>query len=163
MPTTLISRNAEQLNKIPTLLCSWHVQQGMMPLVLCPNSQNCWFLGKNRFNFVSPAWKFDNPYYHTSQRWFWLTPQVTSKKPSPVSHKIAQPSCFYLPESCFRIAILKVTQINYVSRMNITLEQIWILTGCVKRQNIAGHLFDQLLKLHYSLDAYPEIQILNWL
>ena len=36
MPTTLISRNTEKLNNIPTLLCSWHVQQGMAPLVLCP-------------------------------------------------------------------------------------------------------------------------------
>ena len=25
----------------------------------------CWFLGKNLSNFVSFAWKLDNPYYHT--------------------------------------------------------------------------------------------------
>ena len=37
------------------------------------NSQNsmiyfgylCWFLGKNLSNFVPPAWKLNNPYYHT--------------------------------------------------------------------------------------------------
>ena len=31
----------------------------------------CWFLGKNLSNFVSPAWKIDNPYYHTVKiiRW----------------------------------------------------------------------------------------------
>ena len=34
------SRNPEQLNNIPTLLCSWHVQQGMAPLVLCPYGFN---------------------------------------------------------------------------------------------------------------------------
>ena len=26
----------------------------------------CWFLGKNLSNFVPPAWKLDNSYYHTS-------------------------------------------------------------------------------------------------
>ena len=26
----------------------------------------CWFLGKNIFNFVYPAWKLDNLYCHTS-------------------------------------------------------------------------------------------------
>ena len=25
----------------------------------------CWFLGKNIFNFVPPAWKLHNPYCHT--------------------------------------------------------------------------------------------------
>ena len=25
----------------------------------------CWFLGKNLSNFVPPAWKLNNPYYHT--------------------------------------------------------------------------------------------------
>ena len=24
----------------------------------------CWFIGKNLSNFVPPAWKLDNPYYH---------------------------------------------------------------------------------------------------
>ena len=27
----------------------------------------CWFLGKNLTNFVSPSWKLDSPYYHTTQ------------------------------------------------------------------------------------------------
>ena len=36
MPTTLISRKVVQLFSIPTLQHSWHVQQGMAPLVLCP-------------------------------------------------------------------------------------------------------------------------------
>ena len=27
----------------------------------------CWFLGKNLSNFVPPAWKLDNPYYHTEE------------------------------------------------------------------------------------------------
>ena len=26
----------------------------------------CWFLCKNLSNFVPPAWKLDNPYYHTT-------------------------------------------------------------------------------------------------
>ena len=35
LPTKYQSRNAEQLNNIPTLVCSWQVQQGMAPLMLC--------------------------------------------------------------------------------------------------------------------------------
>ena len=28
----------------------------------------CWFLGKNLSNFVPPAWKLNNPYYHTQDK-----------------------------------------------------------------------------------------------
>ena len=28
----------------------------------------CWFLGKNISNFVPPAWKLNNPYYHNLLR-----------------------------------------------------------------------------------------------
>ena len=40
MPTTLKSRNAEQLNKISILLCSWYVQQGMALIMLSPYNHN---------------------------------------------------------------------------------------------------------------------------
>ena len=36
LPTTLIIRNVVQLFSIATYYCSWQVQQGMAPLVLCP-------------------------------------------------------------------------------------------------------------------------------
>ena len=32
----------------------------------------CWFLDKNLSNFVSPAWKFDNPHYHNDEVAFFL-------------------------------------------------------------------------------------------
>ena len=47
--------------------------------------QVCWFLGKNLCNFVPPAWKLDNPYYHNVHKlwktcgicpdnsWIWIT------------------------------------------------------------------------------------------
>ena len=44
MPTTLISRSAEQLKNIPTL-CSWHVQQEMEPL-------KCNFQQEYNFNVI---------------------------------------------------------------------------------------------------------------
>ena len=34
----------------------------------------CWFLGKNLSNFVPPAWKLNNPYYHNIQNRFFFLP-----------------------------------------------------------------------------------------
>ena len=42
IPTTLKSRNAEQLNNIPTLLCSWHVDGTTRALSLWYTISSCW-------------------------------------------------------------------------------------------------------------------------
>ena len=41
----------------------WHLP--IMPILKFNNCfWVCWFLGKNLSNFVTPAWKLDNRYYH---------------------------------------------------------------------------------------------------
>ena len=54
-----------------TLLLKWCPIFDSSPLHQFSKFRNflliCWFLGKNISNFVSPAWKLDNPYYHTWQ------------------------------------------------------------------------------------------------
>ena len=69
----------------------------------------CWFLGKNVSNFVSPAWKLDNPYYHSNhirtgelgihQRgltWFLVAITYFSKV-----GKLDNPYCHILRSTCF--------------------------------------------------------------
>ena len=36
----------------------------------------CWFLGKNLSSFVYPAWKLDNPYYHTYRQFIHLLVEI---------------------------------------------------------------------------------------
>ena len=46
----------------------------------------CWFLAKNLSNFVPPAWKLDNLYYHTLDNSFFNSTQKHKRGYQKVTH-----------------------------------------------------------------------------
>ena len=57
----------------------------------------CWFLGTNLSNFVSPVWKFHNPYCHIERDAVTGLPKTSDKKTTDEICKVVHESPGFIP------------------------------------------------------------------
>ena len=113
----IIRSNADKIiNTIPELFIK---QKIVFNFVYFSSSQTlCWFLDKNLANFVSPAWKLDNPYCHNAEKYKRLNCHCSIFLARPTA------CCSRLSEKKLRIINGEIFLARYIQQ-NILIMQCW--------------------------------------
>ena len=126
----------------------------------------CWFLGKNLSNFVSPAWKINNPYYHTVKiiRWVrkYQSPHSLEKYISKEQFYFDFSSHFMFCE-CFIDFSWKPLHIKTKIYIQISFQSVIVFWSC-KKLNFKKMDCDLFVRYSWNKITTTQIQISrqNW-